>query len=344
MNKAVFVIVISLLSLTNAHKFRLEAVIAIKQNRETNLEMGTIILNSKNDNFYVTESSSLIADPSDKETVLALAYMSAYAYKNPEENTTWTPVPGYNISEGFGWDGSTIQGLVYTSDRVVVIAYKGTSFELFGVGSPTSGNDKLNDNMMFSCCCAPNLGIDPVCKCCTNLDKKICNYDCLTNVTYRPNYYLESLEIYEYVRDTYPDKTIWTTGHSLGGTLGSLVAYRYSLSAILFQSPGEKFYGSRLNHKTGSDDKIFHIGNTGDPIFTGTCGSLCYWADYAMETRCHYGKSCVYQSDRSNINHHRIDYIIDKFIIPEDVPECKPEIGCIDCVEWNYDYNFGSVY
>ena len=42
-----------------------------------------------------------------------------------------------------------------TADNgTVVIGIKGTSAGVFGGGGPTAKRDKLNDNMLFSCCCA----------------------------------------------------------------------------------------------------------------------------------------------------------------------------------------------
>lgn len=36
----------------------------------------------------------------------------------------------------------------------MIIAIKGTSAGVLGVGGPTAKNDKFNDNLLFSCCCA----------------------------------------------------------------------------------------------------------------------------------------------------------------------------------------------
>jgi lipase ATG15 len=44
---------------------------------------------------------------------------------------------------------------------------------------------------------------------------------------------------------------------------------------------------------------IFHIGNSYDPIYLGQCtgpSSSCYWFDYALESKCHIGKECIYDA------------------------------------------------
>lgn len=44
---------------------------------------------------------------------------------------------------------------VSTDNSTVVISIKGTSAGwLVGGGGPSTGKDKLNDNLLFSCCCA----------------------------------------------------------------------------------------------------------------------------------------------------------------------------------------------
>lgn len=39
-------------------------------------------------------------------------------------------------------------------NSTIVLSIKGTSASLFGSGGPTGKKDRLNDNLLFSCCCA----------------------------------------------------------------------------------------------------------------------------------------------------------------------------------------------
>ena len=58
----------------------------------------------------------------------------------------------------FGWepDADGIRGYVFATpdNATVVLSIKGSSTALFGTGGPTGKKDKVNDNMLFSCCCA----------------------------------------------------------------------------------------------------------------------------------------------------------------------------------------------
>jgi lipase ATG15 len=48
----------------------------------------------------------------------------------------------------------------------VIISIKGTSAGVLGSGGPTAKNDKFNDNLLFSCCCARvDFSWSPVCDC-----------------------------------------------------------------------------------------------------------------------------------------------------------------------------------
>lgn len=62
-------------------------------------------------------------------------------------------------SEPFGWepDADGFRGYVFVSEdnSTVVLSVKGTSAGwAVGGGGPTVKKDKLNDNLLFSCCCA----------------------------------------------------------------------------------------------------------------------------------------------------------------------------------------------
>ena len=57
---------------------------------------------------------------------------------------------------GYEPDGDGFRGHVFASpdNSTVVLAIKGTSTGFIGGGGPTTRKDKINDNLLFSCCCA----------------------------------------------------------------------------------------------------------------------------------------------------------------------------------------------
>lgn len=63
-----------------------------------------------------------------------------------------------------------------------------------------------------------------------------------------------------------------------------------------------------------------------------------------METRCHTGKVCVWDTVndkgwRVDIRSHRVRDVIDGILLkPEEfpMPTCTEEVGCVDCGLWEY--------
>jgi putative lipase involved disintegration of autophagic bodies len=106
----------------------------------------------------------------------------------------------------------------------------------------------------------------------------------------------------------YPQASVWLTGHSLGGALASLVAQTNRLPAFTFEAPGDLLFADRVGLLPQFSDPlarfdylrslpIYHFGNAGDPVFLGLCRgptSSCYFSGYAMESKCHAGKVCLY--------------------------------------------------
>ena len=108
---------------------------------------------------------------------------------------------------------------------------------------------------------------------------------------------------------------MWLVGHSLGGALASLLGATYGLPAVAFESPGERLAASRLHlplpppprsesnltysaldHRPIATTHVYH---TADPIPQGACtgfNSPCAQAGYALETRCHLGKTIVFDT------------------------------------------------
>lgn len=179
--------------------------------------IGKTATDSLSDHSAIYQLHSAISfDPWNRQTVLALAKMCHNAYSElpfiaqSSGWSDWIPVDGYrrvsfkiaplvvttnlfqqNIS--FGMESTGMRGYVYGSEdgKLMVIAIKGTSAEFFGVGAgPTSKQDKYQDNLMFSCCCA---AVDrswwPICPC-ADLSANSCNKTCLAEyINARDSYF-----------------------------------------------------------------------------------------------------------------------------------------------------------
>jgi len=84
-------------------------------------------------------------------------------------------------------------------------------------------------------------------------------------------------------------------------------------------------------------------------------GSLCAEAGYALETRCHLGKSIVFDTVgklgwRVDVQTHTIKTVIQKVLeakveggwdvnedgVPLDVPIAREEVDCVDCYKWEF--------
>ena len=251
------------------------------------------------------------------------------------------PVDDYNMTDSFGWSGEGLRGYVYsTPDRSnVIISIKGTSPTAFGMGGTTSAQDKLNDNFMFSCCCSWT-------ECGCSASGK-CSEDCVTRTIMDWNgYYRMAFEIVRHIKTVeYPSSEVWLVGHSLGGALATVTAQWYGVYGIGFEAPGDAMFAHRIGlvPRPGTEEfkkkmissKIYHVGNTGDPIFSGTCrgyGSSCYFSGYSVETKCHLGRSCVYSTGFQTINKHRMAYALD-IILNSPLAKCVFEPDCQDCVE-----------
>lgn len=314
------------------------------------------------------EQDVLLPDVEDKDSVVALALISSNAYvklpvdDDEKKKLDWIDVgdPWNPDSEhpdvNFGWLEDGLRGHVFVSNdsKTVVIGIKGTS----GAGLPGGGsdetatNDKINDNLLFLCCCA-RVGYmwTTVCDC---YEKTYtCNQDCLEKELLRQDrYYQAALDLYRNVTKLYPPETtdIWITGHSLGGALASLLGRTYGLPVVAFEAPGEMLATKRLHLPQAPGipkhmEHIWHFGNTADPIFMGVCNgasSSCSVAGYAMETACHTGKLCVYDvvTDLGwhvNMLNHRIHTVIDEIILKyNETAKCVDQPPCRDCFNWRF--------
>lgn len=304
----------------------------------------------------------------DKESVIALAKMAADAYVEVPRTDDWLEAGApWNVTGDFGWEDDGLRGHVFVDDTnsTLVIGVKGTSIAVFE--GPTTGkdkiNDKVNDNLLFSCCCAR---LSPfwstVCDCYSGT-AYTCNSGCLADsLSEEDRYYAASRNLYYNITSMYPDiKNVWVVGHSLGGSLSSLMGQTFGIPAVAFQAPGEALASSRLglpapppNDRNGKGGKnkyasnlngVYHFGHTADPIFMGTCNgysSGCYIAGYAMETHCHAGHECVYDvvndhNWRVGLGYHRIQVVIRDILEKYDtVASCMVEPDCVDCFNWKF--------
>lgn len=354
--------------LVNRQPFRVQHLL-----RSTQLQVQSPVLEEE---AWILDN---VAGPniSDQQTVLNLATMASEAYLSDTADPKWLNLTGgYNRSQSFGWQASGIRGHVFADqdNSTIVIAIKGTeegqlflnickawklahsSIAAFD-GAGTSTKDKINDNLFFSCCCAQqgHFSWHQVCACAT--DTFQCDKNCLIKeLISKDHYYRATLELYGNVTELYPASNIWLTGHSLGGSLSSLLGLTYGHPAVTFEAVPDAMAAERLglplppaskSHQTRSDTGAYHFGNTADPVFMGSCHSsysLCSMWGYAFESQCHTGSRCVYDTVKDkgwwpSLTHHGIDGLIKDVIKPYDgVPKCEPEdVECVDCFNWGFD-------
>ncbi|KAI6107340.1 Alpha/Beta hydrolase protein [Pisolithus croceorrhizus] len=280
----------------------------------------------------------------DRETLLALAKMTNNAYLAGRDSG-WYDVTGFNNSIPVGWEPSAdgLRGHIFVSsdNTTVILSIKGTSAGwITGGGGPTVRKDKLNDNLMFSCCCAR---VGPtwstVCGCYKGAGK--CSNSCVeASLLDEELFYSIGLNLYNNITYMYPHANIWVTGHSLGGSVSSLLGATFGAPVVAFEAPAEKLAATRLHLPSPpSTHHITHIIHTADPIAMGTCNgvtSSCSLAGYAMETRlrisscfpsykssrCHLGQVALYDVVSKlgwsvDIRTHSIVNIIERLLAEE---------------------------
>ncbi|CAE6500881.1 unnamed protein product, partial [Rhizoctonia solani] len=233
------------------------------------------------------KSHEIIGPATNKrETLLALAKMTNNAYFKDSKTIGWYDLGGKwtNVKPLFsliyftkkqqdhsiGYDPSTsgFRGHVFVShdNRTAVLSIKGTSAVVFG-GSATVFKDKLNDNLLFSCCCAR---VDwtwiPVCGCARSGGR--CDQSCVESSLQTDGLFYEiGVNLYNNLTYMYPDAQIWVVGHSLGGSLASLVGATFGAPVVAFEAPGERLAAQRLHLPIAEDAlHITHVYNTADPI------------------------------------------------------------------------------
>ncbi|CAG8549591.1 19159_t:CDS:2 [Gigaspora margarita] len=298
---------------------------------------------SKNDQISLImdwkEEHELLPDVSDRETVISLAKMTYNAYTEITDGDWYDLGENYGVNSSFGWEDDGVRGHVFSDEDndLLIISIKGTSMG-FGAG-PTVPNDKFNVDPTWTTVCDCHIkGFD-------------CNMDCVQeSVDVRERYYT----VTRVIADSYPGAKVWLTGHSLGGALSALVGLTYGIPVVAYESPGERLPAKRL-HLPGPPAlpyekmNIWHIGHSADPIFMGGISSSCYAGGYAMETKCHLGKSSMFDvigkyKWHLNIQNHRIRVVIDSILDKWEwvYPEFLVESECEDCGAWNFIENLNS--
>jgi len=173
--------------------------------------------------------------------------------------------------------------------------------------------------------------------------------------------------LYNNISYIYPHSDIWIIGHSLGGALGSLLGTTFGVPVVTFEAPGERMASQRLHlpspvppspptaslltdSQTSSQPSthhITHVYHTADPVPMGTCNgvlSSCATTGFAMESRCHQGKTIVYDTVSNlswsvDLRSHPIANMIETILadpwppaeeLGREVPEAVPQGD--DCV------------
>ncbi|KAF7323099.1 hypothetical protein HMN09_00090100 [Mycena chlorophos] len=288
-------------------------------------------------------------DLEDRHTIAQLARMAgnAYAYNtNTSSLGNWYELdPAWQTSFPVGWEeGEGFRGHVFLSNdnNTLVLAIKGTTLQ-----GPTSKQDKFNDNLLFSCC---------FCDCYRKSWR--CDNTCLSKALIEDSlFYNVGVNLVNDIFMIHPNANVWLVGHSLGGALAALLGATFGLPAVAFEAPGERLAAQRLHLPMPILDgplwpAITHVYHNADPIPQGTCtgiGSLCAQGGYALETRCHLGKSIVFDTVNKlgwkvDVRKHVIKNVIQNVLELEDVeweegkavPVARAEKDCVDCFKWDF--------
>lgn len=289
--------------------------------------------------------------PINYDTIKTMMLMSYNAYMEPDD-PKWEKIE-YNNTD-ISVNPKDIQAYLFSDEtkKFNVIAIKGTTISyipmiLSNFKSPAP-HDKYNDNLFFSCCFYKQSKLFKNFCDDDNSNKYECNKECYKNSTQLPTNYLNMLNIL--IKNVqkeidFENSNIYFTGHSLGGFLATSLGLSYNKQVITFDSPGGKHFFDLTNFDYSNDKKIYNFGHNADSIMHGHCGTLCWTWGYIVETECHVGNSCIYDSKEKlgmsdSLRSHQLEYIINN-ILPNwksDFPECKYRYNCTDlnCEKWSY--------
>ncbi|KAK1230072.1 putative lipase atg15 [Marasmius sp. AFHP31] len=309
---------------------------------------------SESESLSWTPTEVIGPDVSNRKVLQLLAKMTANAYTQSTEKDWYDLGNDWNSSYPYGWepDADGFRGHVFvsTDESAVVVSIKGTSLPWIH-GGPTTRKDKINDNLLFSCCCAR---VGPtwstVCGCYEGGYK--CNLNCVEkSLEEKSLFYPIGTNLYRNITYKYPKANIWFVGHSLGGSLASLIGVTFGVPVVAFQAPGEQMASRRLHLPSPpSTHHVTHVINNADPIAMGVCNGIssgCATAGYAMESRCHLGKTIRYDTIgllgwSSHVTNHGIKVVIDNVLnnetwaVPEPVPD-EDDCWTTECVSWTFD-------
>ena len=161
------IILLRLLNGISAQVFRLETIIHSSYSDSSNkialksfdfknsldLQMQQDVSVEIPTNKLSFNENRFVLSPKNPNHVLALAKMTLNSYYEPSDSK-WLAIPGWEVDYSFGWSSKGIRGYVFSNGDSQVIVIKGTSLSTPIGSGPTAAQDKFNDNMMFSCCCA----------------------------------------------------------------------------------------------------------------------------------------------------------------------------------------------
>ncbi|KAJ7573237.1 alpha/beta-hydrolase [Mycena floridula] len=246
--------------------------------------------------------------------------MTSNAYDGTQDKDWYDLAPDWNNSYPYGWepddDGFRGQVFVSTDQSTVVLSVKGTT-------APWIAGGRINDNLLFSCCCA-KVGPTWSTVCVCHQGGWECDLGCLEESLVEDSlFYGVGTNLYHNISYMYPESNIWIIGHSLGGALASLLGATFGAPVIAFEVPAERMATQRLHLPSPpSLDHITHLFNTADPIPMGQCigvTSVCAIGGYALESQCHLGKIIRYDTVgflgwSSAIGNHLIKTVIAKLL------------------------------
>jgi lipase ATG15 len=293
--------------------------------------------------------------PINFDVVQNMLYMSYDAYLE-KDDSKWQEVE-YNKTIDISLDQNSIRGYLFSDETKMhnIIAVKGTSISFipmvlsnFLTSNSTVVLDKFNDNLFFGCCFYKESNLFKNYCQNDNNDKTQCSKQCYKDST---NIDLNYIGLFENIINNvkkvidFDNSNVYFTGHSLGSFLANIIGMKYNKQVIGFDSPGTRHYVKMLN-LTGNTNRIYNFGHTADSIMHGDCQSVCKLWGYNLDTECHIGNTCIYDSKKKlgyfdGIRYHQLKWIID-YILPHwenDFPECVFNKPCKErnCDKWDYN-------
>ncbi|QRV86814.1 Lipase (class 3) [Ceratobasidium sp. AG-Ba] len=319
-----------------------EAFHAARQRRKEKSLFGRLALGKEWGQSLGWDEDDVEGPAVDKrETILVLAKMTNNAYLQPTESGWYDLGGNWTADHNIGWEPEDdgFRGHVFLSsdNKTAVLSIKGTSAGWLGGGGPTVRKDKLNDNLLFSCCCAHvDWTWSTVCGCFGGGNK--CDEDCVEDaLTDESLFYPVGINLYNNITFMYPEAKIWVIGHSLGGALASLIGTTFGAPTVAFEAPGEKMAAQRLHLPMplhwSADIRTHGIVVVIEQILSAD------WSDKTGKTKKGWwghrkAEGTVWESDSES-----------RFLLDEDegerieVPAPKTEEDCVECYAWEFgDY------